>query len=64
MTRLERVDLHQNCINRQLFEVFSKLSEEVEKILRETEPGKSYWGEGYVERQLAALRTHWALVAR
>ena len=58
--QIRKGDLHQNRINRQLFESFSKLSGEVEKIIRETEPGKS-WPEGFVERQMAALRTHWAL---
>lgn len=61
LDRIRKEDLHQNRINRQLFEDFSKLSREVEKIIRETESGKWSWVEGFVERQMAALRTHWAL---
>jgi preprotein translocase subunit SecA len=61
LDRVRKEDLHQNRINRQLFEAFSELARDIEKTIRKTELGSGHDADGYVERQMAALRTHWAM---
>lgn len=51
---------HQNYLKTRLFESFCTLVSDIKKILSETEPGNWHNGDGYINRQLAALRTHWA----